>query len=288
MTTHNNHKALGFSLGLMSVILAGAIASQFKLWQQQQQLETLEQQNIKQEQTRFAQMTAEIKQINQSLQSISKPRTQIEDLQWLIQEADWQLNLFHRLDLSQHLLKLALKLAQTENWQGLSQALAADLKQLSLIELSSSHEIIEVCAQLQTQLKPLIATTPIQLNQTEDAQLPKYVQVFKPYFQIERYANVSPKILPPNRQNQIIAELNLLLPGIQTAALTHQQALYDELLQQFQQSWESLKATQNVPKIDKLLAQLQNYKISLTRPIRFQATDSAQNLEHQLFSQARI
>jgi hypothetical protein len=186
------------------------------------------------------------------------------------------------------LLKLALNRAQAENWQGLSQALTADLQQLSLIHITPSHEIVEACNKLQTQLGQLIAKTPAQQALTKELPLPKYVQVFKPYFQIERYTNVAPKVLPPSRQQQIIAQLNLLLPSIQAAALNHQPGLYHQLLEQFQQSWQSLKASQENVNIDATLQQMQDFQLNLANPIHLQSADAAQTLEHQLFHQAPV
>jgi hypothetical protein len=299
MEKNKKNKQAWILTPLLVLIIISILALTYHGWRYQQELESrlhqfdeliLNQQEkiskIPNLEPLVNQQAQQIEQLSINIQKMKKPKNQIEDIRWLIQQAEWQINLFFHPKLSQHLLTIAQKIAETENWSSLNQSLENDINQLNQLDLTPASKVIKACAQVKQQLAQLSPKRPSEITKEDRPSYPKYIEIFKPYFQIDHYETRTPKIPNPIQQGILIDNLKLLLPQIQLAALNQDNSSYHQLLSQFKDNLQDLNELEHHAELVENITKMEKFNFTLSQPIHFQSANLANELEKQYSERA--
>lgn len=226
---------------------------------------------LSQNQTQFQQQTTEL--IQQKLNHHPHATPGMFHLKWLIQQAKWQTNILNQSKTSQQLLTLANKIAEKQNLGSLQEAIEHDLTQLKQLNLTDASTLVGQISQLQMTLAKLQpAETFIKAEQAVENQLPDYLKPFQPFVQIDKLKQTNPTVIPPSSQLQIIENMQLLLPQIQYAGISHQQALFNQLTEQLANQWQMVANYFKDASINQQIETLKNDRFQLENPLRFESS----------------
>lgn len=279
MAANNKRKYGLFCFYLLVSLLLTGLCSY--IWQLQQQFK-IEIINLKQAlntqalelKPKLEQFSSQIQSIQQNLQHVFKPSADIENIKWLIQQAQWEINLYSQKESSQQLLTQAYQMALQQHWQELADAIQNDLHQVQTTPLTANIVLLQNILHLQQAIEGL---TPIHPGQAliGDTNTTKWLQVFRPYIDIRPYVN---KVTPPNDWVMHHHHLLLLLPQIQYAALTQQNELFHQLVNELKSNWQPLSAWGGTD-ISAMISSLQSFQFQLSSPLVFQSSRIVAELE---------
>ncbi len=216
--------------------------------------------------------------LQQKVASSPGPKARLEHMKWLIQQASWQLNVMNQPQSAQQLLLIAKRISNKQHWINIEAAIDNDLSALNNIHITESTILIAQINQLRqtiTSLHPL--ENLVKTKPKASASLPDYLNALKPFVYIEHLPNKETTIVPPSEQYINLQNIQLLLPQIQYAALTHQQNLYLQLVEQLGQ----LASVFKQPDIEQAINTLKQNQFQLEEPIHFQSI----SLVHQQLRQ---
>ncbi len=216
--------------------------------------------------------------LQQKVASSPGPKARLEHIRWLIQQASWQLNVMNQPQSAQQLLLIAKRISNKQHWINIEAAIDNDLSALNNIHITESTILIAQINQLRqtiTSLHPL--ENLVKTKPKASASLPDYLNALKPFVYIEHLPNKETTIVPPSEQYINLQNIQLLLPQIQYAALTHQQNLYLQLVEQLGQ----LASVFKQPDIEHAINTLKQNQFQLEEPIHFQSI----SLVHQQLRQ---
>jgi len=282
MAANNKHKYGLFCFYLLvSLSLIGLCGY---IWQLQHQFKTditkLKQELAAQElaqKPKLDQFSSQIQSVQQNLQRVVKPSADIENVKWLIQQAQWQINLYAQKETSQQLLRQAYQIALQQQWQGLADAIQSDIHQVQAAPLTANTILMQNILHLQQAVERL---TPVHPGQTltGETSTTKWLQVFRPYIDIRPYVN---KVTPPNDQVMHHHHLLLLLPQIQYAALTQQNDLFHQLVNEFKSNWQPLSSWGGTD-ISAIISDMQSFQFQLASPLALQSSQVVAELESRV------
>jgi len=206
------------------------------------------------------------------------PKARLEHIKWLIHQASWQLNVLYQPQSAQQLLLIAKRISHSQHWVNLEAAIDNDLAVLNNVKITESTSVIAQINQFRlsiSALQPL--ENLVKTKPKASVLLPDYLNALKPFIYIEHLPNKETSIVPPSEQYINLQNIQMLLPQIQYAALTHQQDLYLQLVEQLGQLAEVFKQ----PDIGQAINTLKQNQFQLEEPIHFQSI----SLVHQQLRQ---
>ena len=213
-------------------------------------------------------LSKDMLELQQKVASSPGPKARLEHIKWLIHQASWQLNVLYQPQSAQQLLLIAKRISNSQHWVNLEAAIDIDLAVLNNVQITKSTSVIAQINQFRLvisalhPLENLVKTKP-----KASVLLPDYLNALKPFVYIEHLPNKETSIVPPSEQYINLQNIQLLLPQIQYAALTHQQDLYLQLVEQLGQLAEVFKQ----PDIGQAINTLKQNQFQLEKPIHFQS-----------------
>lgn len=217
-------------------------------------------------------------ELQQKVASSPGPKARLEHIKWLIHQASWQLNVMYQPQSAQQLLLIAKRISNSQHWFNLEAAIDNDLAVLNNVQITKSTSLI---AQINEFKLAISALQPVEnLVKTKpkaSALLPDYLNALKPFIYIEHLPNKDISIVSPSEQYRNLQNIQLLLPQIQYAALTHQQDLYLQLVEQLGQ----LASVFKQPDIQQAINTLKQNQFQLEEPKHFKSI----SLVHQQLRQ---
>lgn len=235
---------------------------------------------VSQTQTQFQQQTTSL---IQQLGQRHHRKPSIYHLKWLLQQAKWQTNILYQTKTSQQLLELAKKIAEKKHLGSLEEAIQNDINQLTQLGLTDNATLVTQISQLQLNLAKLHPTeTFIKTDKATTNELPSYLKTLQPFVQIEKIKQSNITVVPPASQFQVIENMQLLLPQIQYAGISHQQDLFNALTTQLANQWQLVNNYFNDASINQQIEELKTDKFQLEKPMRFESTSEIHLLIKQL------
>ena len=230
------------------------------------------------------QLTGENEDIQKKLAKHPSPRAGLEHVKWLIQQAKWQVNILSHPQTAQQLLRLAKEMSQNHHWSALEESIDKDISTIDQLQLTPPTSLISQVNQIKTSLSPIQPVNTF-IQSDSDVQvtpLPEYLKLFTPFIKIDRIHNSDLKIYSPAHQFQILSNMQLLLSEIQYAGITHQQQLFQDLVNQFEHEW--LMIAEHFPdtNLNKPIEDLKKDLFELAQPVNFESFSEINYLIQQL------
>lgn len=226
----------------------------------------------------------EITKIKKSLEQIAiqKHDNELLRIEWLLSQAEWQLNVLKQVRYSKAYLRQAKKMASSQDFHSLADAIHQDLMNLKQAGITPLDQILSEISAIKQQLDDLnpLPVKAIAPPTTDDVspKIQSAITILKPFIKIEHYHETPQKFLTAEDQAIIIQNLELLLAEIQYAAITSQQALFKQLLQLFEKETQVLDAKTT---LNPMITKLKNKKLQLAHPIQLKSL----SIVHQLLLQ---
>lgn len=225
--------------------------------------------------------------ISQTQKEIAKkplPSNELQHVEWLIQQAYWQVNTLYQFQTAQHLLEFAYQFSEKNHWNALEKTLLKDIGAIKTAKLSSPLELLTVISSLNQELQTIKWDTPT-IDLKSKPEISSF-ELLKPFIQIEKIHTPIKAILPPNEQYVVLQNLKVLLPQIQIAALSHQQDLFHELVTQFSSQWNLIAKQHSNPSITKAINFLNQMQWVLLQDIPLQSLQVVHQLQQQINTRA--
>lgn len=258
-------------------LICGLILEYSKLYSTSQSLISTQQQlnNLKKQQDILYQS---LKIVHQKLHQKQSQISLLNQVLWLIRQAKWQLKIMHQTSSAEHLLRYAQKIAQSNHWTSLNDALTQDLYVLKQKNIILDNELIEQIQNLYKKIEILQKQAGIHQTLTfakKEPPISQYPQIedlltrIKPFISIERFHEPLPKILPPGQQYQVLSNILMLLTEMQMSGLNRDDASYRTLSKALSENWRLLSPQLHDPQINKAIDELQNVSLVLEKPMFF-------------------
>ena len=198
---------------------------------------------------RQAAASHDIVKIQQSLAQITRQQHDnvLLRIDWLLHQAQWQLNILKQMRYSKAYLHQAKKIALSSDLHQVADAIHQDLMRLKQVAVTPLDHILSDMMTLKQQLDdlnpvPIKATVPVIFEPEQSSTMTSVINLFKPFIKIEHYHETPAKFLSADDQRIIIQNLELLLSETQYAAISSQATLFKQLVSMFEQEAQVLDA----------------------------------------------
>lgn len=200
-------------------------------------------------------------------------------IEWLLHQAEWQLNVLKQVRYSKAYLHQAKKIALSKDLHSVADALHQDLMNLNQSGITPLDQILSTIVALKQKLDdanpiPIKAAAPI-LTQASPTTIQSVIAILKPFIKIEHYHETPAKFLSAEDQSIIIQNLELLLSEIQYAAISAQPTLFKQLLSMFEKEAALLDLN---PSLSPWIATLKTTQLRLPHPIHLKSLSMVQEL----------
>jgi len=286
------------SLIILTALFLGNVGGLYYLYQQHQQDMTFVQNILKnnalatknfkvaiadqiQQQTLIKSEILQIKQ-NISQQALEKHDDSLLKIEWLLQQAQWQLNVLKQPRYAKSYLKQAAKLANHLGFHDIVDSIHHDLTHLKQENITPTHQILDIILDLQ-QLLDTLGNLNLQTTtepSTTDInnihpRLQTITNLLKPFIKIEHYHQTPTKILTPDDKIVVLQNLKLILAEIQYAALSGQQHVFQQLTATFEQE---AKILDDKDRLDANIDKLKAIHLGLEKPFHLSSLSMTQQL----------
>ena len=226
-------------------------------------------------------METELASLKKSLaqMAVQKYDNELLRIEWLLHQAEWQINVLKQVRYTKAYLRQAKKIAQAKDFHSVADAIHQDLMTLKQAGISPLHQILSQILELKQKLDDFNPMPVKAMVQTTQSDTPSHLQaaitLLKPFIKIEHYHETPQKFLTAEDQSIIIQNLELLLAEIQYAAISSQQHLFEQLLELFSKEAQLLDTNAN---LRPLIIKLKASKLKLSHPIHLTSLSIVQQL----------
>jgi uncharacterized protein HemX len=233
-------------------------------------LKTLKLQNLE---THLQSSEKEIEHLHNQLlkkQTESLQKQSLLQIEFLLRQAQWQLDVLGQVHIAKKYLQLAKALSQERHWSVLAEHIQSDLLELKKITFTSSATLVYTISKLQNHLENKMQLTEKTLPLQSHSQTLNHplLETLKPFVRIERYQANTQKVFSPNQVDDILKNILALLPQIQFLGITHQEKVYQVLVENLKKNLELLPFS-NEFQAD--IQTLQSYQFKLKKHISLQS-----------------
>ena len=211
--------------------------------------------------------------------TLQKNDNELMRIEWLLHQAEWQINVLKQVRYSKAYLRQAKKIALAKDFHSVADAIQQDLMTLKQAGITPMHQILSQILELKQKLDDLNPLPVKAMVQTSKVDTPPHLQaaisLLKPFIKIEHYHETPQKFLTAEDQTIIIQNLELLLAEIQYAAISSQQHLFEQLLELFTKEAQVLDTNANLAP---LIIKLKTSKFKLSHPIHLTSLSIVQQL----------
>lgn len=243
---------------------------------------------VKQQTVELKKLQEQQTQLSLTLAQKPLPSNDLLHIEWLIQQAYWQVNQLYQPQNAQKLLEFAYQFSEKNHWTTLETSLIEDLHALEAIKFTPPEHVLPILTHLNQELSHINWASPESKFSAQKKSIPAYLKIFQPFIQIEKVRAPVPSVVPPNEQYLILLNLKTLIPQIQYAALTHQQILYKNLLTQFKNQWALIEKQHPNPNISQAITWLDDTQWVLAENLPFRSLSVVQELQQQLNTRAPL
>jgi hypothetical protein len=178
----------------------------------------------------------------QKKQEISLQTQGLYQIEWMIRQAQWQLDVLGQVHVAKKYLEFAKSISHEKQWTVLEESIKTDITQLDAIALTSSTQLVDTISHLQEGLENKVQMQEKSIHLQTSNKTPEHpiIKTLAPFIKIERYQSNTQKIFTPNQVDDILKNALALLPQIQFLGITHQDKLYQRLVQNLEKNLELL------------------------------------------------
>lgn len=205
----------------------------------------------------------------------------LQQLYWLISNAQWQVNKLSDTKSAKQYLLFAEKIADQYHLLNLKTSIVEDLQTIKQLQITSPDKLIALISELKNTLAQMlvIKKTIVQPIRKELGPT-KWQTSFAPFIQITKYQQPYIKIHLPKEKNKIINNALSLLEQLQYLGIHKQDHLYHKLMQAELGLCSLISLNTET---EHLLAKLANFNFAVNQPINLQSlTVILQLLETQI------
>ncbi|HBB52490.1 MAG TPA: hypothetical protein DCZ80_01135 [Legionellales bacterium] len=171
-------------------------------------------------------------------QAHSLQKQSLYQIEWLVRQAQWQLDVLGHVHLAKKYLSFAKAISQEQHWSILEENIHADIQKLNSIALTSSSKLVNTISNLQNRLEKKMQMQEKSIHLQPHTQNPNHplLKTLEPFIKIERYQSNVQKVFTPNQVDDILKNSLALLPQIQFLGITHQDKVYQVLVQNLEKN----------------------------------------------------